>query len=154
MGMPFVEGTVSGGSDHRVPVCFLVDSGATYTLLPSDVWQVKVPSSCDLQPRPAPSTWRACTRRAHGHLHLGAENRQQHGHTRSFLHHGFRTLPLTENVGHRAAVYIETCSLSHGLRAGDAIVAATTAESNLTLCTSNAKHFRPIEGLSLRVFRP
>ena len=84
-----------------------------------------------------------------------AENRRQHEYTRNFLRDfGFRTLPLSENVGHRAAVYIETYALSHGLRVGDAIVAATAAESNLTLCTSNVKHFRPIEGLGLRAFRP
>ena len=84
-----------------------------------------------------------------------AANRQQHQHTKSFLKDfGFRVLPLSENVGHRAAVYIEAYSLAHGLRAGDAIVAATAAENNLTLCTSNEKHFRPIRDLKLRIFRP
>ena len=84
-----------------------------------------------------------------------ASNRQQHDYTRDFLRDlNFRTLPLSENIGHRAAVYIETYSLTHGLRVGDAIVAATAAESNLTLCTSNMKHFRPIEGLKLKAFRP
>lgn len=85
----------------------------------------------------------------------GAENKQHHEYTKSFLRDfGFRTLPLSEDVGHRAAVYIETYSLSHGLRAGDAIVAATAAENNLTLCTSNAKHFKPIRDLKLKVLRP
>lgn len=85
----------------------------------------------------------------------GAENKQQHAYTKSFLRDfGFRTLPLSEDVGHRAAVYIETYSLSHGLRAGDAIVAATAAENNLTLCTSNTKHFKPIGDLKLKVLRP
>jgi len=85
----------------------------------------------------------------------GAENRQQHEYTRSFLRDfGFRTLPLTENVGHRAAVSIEEYSLSHGLRAGDAIIAATAAESNLTLCTSDPKHYKPVRDLKLRILRP
>lgn len=85
----------------------------------------------------------------------GAENKQHHEYTKSFLRDfGFRTLPLSEDVGHRAAVYIETYSLSHGLRAGDAIIAATAAENNLTLCTSNAKHFKPIRDLKLKVLRP
>lgn len=84
-----------------------------------------------------------------------AENRQQHEKTRSFLKEfGFGTLPPSENIGHRAAVYIEEYGLSHGLRTGDAIVAATAAEHGLTLCTGNARHFTPIRDLKTRVFRP
>ena len=85
----------------------------------------------------------------------GARNKEQHEYTKSFLLDlGFRTLPLSENIGHRAAVYIETYSMSHGLRSGDAIVAATAAEHNLILCSSNLKHYRPIKGLKVRGFRP
>ncbi|MDD5704913.1 MAG: hypothetical protein PHR35_03250 [Kiritimatiellae bacterium] len=67
---------------------------------------------------------------------------------------GFSTLPLSENIGYRAAVYIEEYGLSHGLRAGGAIVAATAAEHSLVLCTSNAKHFGVIRDLETRVFKP
>lgn len=85
----------------------------------------------------------------------GAENRRQHEQTKSFLRDfGFSTLPLSENIGHRAAVYVEEYGLSHGLRAGDAIVAATAAEHGVILCTSNAKHFGPIKDLKTRIFRP
>jgi predicted nucleic acid-binding protein len=85
----------------------------------------------------------------------GAGNRRQHELTKAFLRDfGFSMLPLSENIGHRAAVYIEEYALSHGLRAGDAIVAATAAEHGLTLCTSNAKHFSPIRDLKTRIFRP
>lgn len=84
-----------------------------------------------------------------------AENKQQHECTKQFLKDfGFRTLPLSDNIGHRATVYIEEYSLSHGLRAGDAIIAATAAENNMALCSSNAKHFKPIRDLKLKVFRP
>lgn len=84
-----------------------------------------------------------------------AQNKQQHDTTKQFLKDfGFLTLPLTENIGHRAAVYIEEYSLSNGLRAGDALIAATAAENSLMLCSSNAKHFRPIKDLSLKVFHP
>jgi|GEM_PF-2261487 len=37
---------------------------------------------------------------------------------------------------------------------GDALIAATASEHDLTLCASNAKHFRPIRDLKLRVFKP
>lgn len=85
----------------------------------------------------------------------GAENRRQHEQTKSFLRDfGFSTLPLSENIGHRAAVYVEEYGLSHGLRAGDAIVAATATEHGVILCTSNAKHFSPIRDLKTRIFRP
>jgi hypothetical protein len=84
-----------------------------------------------------------------------AENKHQHAHTKSFLKtFGFQILPLTENIGHRAAVYIEEFSLSNGLRAGDAIVAATAAEHGVTLCTSNARHFRSIKDLKVKIFKP
>jgi predicted nucleic acid-binding protein len=66
----------------------------------------------------------------------------------------FAVLQFSENIGHRACVYVEQYCLSHGLRAGDAIVAATATENNLTLVTSNAKHFRPIRDLKLKVFKP
>ena len=85
----------------------------------------------------------------------GAENKQQHEYTKQFLKDfGFRTIPFSGNIGHRATVYIEEYSLSHGLRAGDALIAATAAENNLVLCSSNAKHFKPIRDLKLKVFNP
>lgn len=84
-----------------------------------------------------------------------AQNKKQHQQTKDFLKtFNFITLPLTENIGHRACVYIEEYALSTGLRAGDAIVAATAAENNLTLLTSNAKHFKSIKDLKLKIFRP
>ena len=85
----------------------------------------------------------------------GAENKQQHEYTKQFLKDfGFRTIPFSGNIGHRATVYIEEYSLSHGLRAGDALIAATAAESNMVLCSSNAKHFNPIKDLKLKMFHP
>ncbi len=85
----------------------------------------------------------------------GAREKRQHEYVLDFLsEYGFRILPLSENIGHRAAVYIEEYSLSHGLWAGDAIIAATATKNNLTLCTSNLRHYRPIKELKLRAFKP
>jgi len=39
MGVTYVEGTVRGIDSRQATVRFLVDSGATYTLLPHDIWQ-------------------------------------------------------------------------------------------------------------------
>jgi predicted nucleic acid-binding protein len=66
----------------------------------------------------------------------------------------FAALPLSENVGHRALVYIEEYGLSSGLRAADAIIAATAVEAAMPLITANAKHFRAIKDLDLVVFKP
>jgi predicted nucleic acid-binding protein len=85
----------------------------------------------------------------------GAKNKSQHTNTLGFLKDfDFKLLPLTENIGHRAAVYIEEYAISHGLRAGDAIIAATAIEHNLVLCSSNSKHFKAIKELKLKVFIP
>jgi clan AA aspartic protease len=39
MGVVFVEGTVTGPTGKKATLKFLVDSGATYTLLPNKVWR-------------------------------------------------------------------------------------------------------------------
>lgn len=66
----------------------------------------------------------------------------------------FELLPLTENIGHRASLYVERHSLSTGLGVVDALVAATAAENNLTLVTGNTKHYRAIADLEIKAFRP
>ena len=84
-----------------------------------------------------------------------ANNKKQHRIIKEFLKlYGFRVLPLTENIGHRASVYVEEYSLSSGLRAGDAIIAATATENNMILATGNGKHFKLIKDLTLKIFRP
>lgn len=83
-----------------------------------------------------------------------ARNKDEHKYAKDFLKEfDFEVLPLTQNIGHRAAIYIEEYSLSHGMRAGDAIIAATAVENGLSLCTSNQKHFKFINELTLRVFK-
>ncbi len=84
-----------------------------------------------------------------------AKNKNQHKQTKDFLtSFGFVVLPLTENIGHRASIYIEEYTLSSSLRSGDAIIAATAVENNMPLASSNAKHFKVIKELNLEVFRP
>ena len=84
-----------------------------------------------------------------------ARDKRQHAVIKRYLQDlSFSVLPLTENIGHRALVYVEEYGLSSGMRSGDAIVAATATENGLTLATGNARHFRPVKGLALRIFRP
>lgn len=93
----------------------------------------------------------------YSHLELlqNAKNKDQNRRINDFLTtFGFTILPLTENIGHRASIYIEEYTLSRGLRAGDAIIAATAVENNMTLASGNARHFRPIKELKLKIFKP
>ncbi len=84
-----------------------------------------------------------------------AKDKGQHKHVKDFLTtFGFTVLPLTENTGHRASIYIEEYTLASSLRSGDAVVAATAVENNLPLVSSNAKHFRMIKELQLKSFKP
>jgi predicted nucleic acid-binding protein len=66
----------------------------------------------------------------------------------------FSVLPLSENIGHRASIYMEEFGLSSGLRVADAIIAATAAENHLPLCTGDLRHSRAIRDLKISAFRP
>ncbi|MBN2106698.1 MAG: type II toxin-antitoxin system VapC family toxin [Deltaproteobacteria bacterium] len=83
------------------------------------------------------------------------QSKEQQRLAKDFLaEFNFTILPMTENIGHRASIYIEDYSLATGMRTGDAIVAATAMERNLELMTGNRKHFKSIPGLKLKLFRP
>ena len=85
----------------------------------------------------------------------GARDKREIKVIKSFLGDmGFGTLPLTENVGHRASIYMEEYGLSGGISMADALVAATAVEAHQTLVTANQRHYRPIKELDLLVFRP
>ncbi len=84
-----------------------------------------------------------------------AKNKTQHKYTKDFLtSFGFIVLPFTENIGHRASIYVEEYTLSSSLGTADAIIAATAVENNMTLASSNVKHFRVIKDLQLKPFKP
>ena len=84
-----------------------------------------------------------------------AKNKGQHVEILDFLKiFNFKVLPLSENIGHRASIYVEEYSLSHSVRAGDAIIAATAIEHGLELMSANRKHFKPIKELQFKHFKP
>jgi predicted nucleic acid-binding protein len=66
----------------------------------------------------------------------------------------FVVLPLTENLGYRATIYMEEYYLSNGIDVGDAYIAATAMEYNKPLITSNIKHYKMIPNLQLITFKP
>ncbi|MCG6868994.1 MAG: PIN domain-containing protein [Gammaproteobacteria bacterium] len=80
-----------------------------------------------------------------------ARNKSQQRIIRDFFYEvGIPILPFTPNIGHRAMAYVDTYALSFGLRAGDAIIAATAVENNLMLTPGNAKHFQHILGIAVQ----
>lgn len=84
-----------------------------------------------------------------------AKNKTQHEYVKDFISsYDFKVLPLTENIGHRALIYIEEYTLSSGLRSGDAVIAATAVENNMLLISSNIKHYKAIKDLKLKSFKP
>jgi len=66
----------------------------------------------------------------------------------------FAMLPLTENIGHRASIYMEEYGLSIAMSMADALIAATAIEANEPLITGNDKHYKAIKELDLKRFRP
>ena len=85
----------------------------------------------------------------------GARDRKEIRIIQSFLSDAvFRTLPLTENISHRALIYVEEYALASGMRPADALIAATAVENGIALVTGNQKHFKPIKDLILHVFKP
>lgn len=85
----------------------------------------------------------------------GALNKTDLRLTKAFLVDlGFHIVPLTENIGHRASIYLEEYVLKSNLGVPDALIAATAAENETVLCTGNAKDYRAIADIEIKVFHP
>ena len=85
----------------------------------------------------------------------GARNASESAKVKTFLAEGaFQVLPLTENIGHRALIYVEEYARSSGMRADDAIIAATAIENGFMLVSGNRKHYQPVRELLFKVFKP
>ena len=85
----------------------------------------------------------------------GAKNKAEQKTIRDFIYSfDISILPLSENIGHRALIYVEEYSLSSGMRSADALIAATAVECNVRLVSGNTKHFIAVKELQLKAFRP
>lgn len=83
-----------------------------------------------------------------------AKDKAQQKRTKDFIRDlQIHVLPLTQNIGHRASVYIDQYSLSQSLRAGDALIAATSVENGQTLCSANAKHYKFLPDLEFKALK-
>lgn len=85
----------------------------------------------------------------------GCRNKSEAHAIKAFLKNfEFSTIPLSENTGHRASIYVEEYALSHGIGVADALVAATAVEACEPLLSANTKHFKCVKELQLKPFRP
>lgn len=84
----------------------------------------------------------------------GAYNKQEVRIIKSSLKDlQFQTLAITENIGHRASIYMEEYGLQVAMSMADALLAATAVENDQLLLTGNSKHYRQIKELRLKTFR-
>ena len=85
----------------------------------------------------------------------GAKNKQEIKMIKNFIFDfNFRLISLTENIGHRAAIYMEEYSLRSGMCLADALIAATATENLITICTGNKKHYNLINDINIKLFKP
>ena len=83
----------------------------------------------------------------------GARDRTELAGIKSLLADtGFEMVPLSENIGHRASIYVEEYGLKGAMCMADALIAATAVERQLVLCTANRKHYRLVRDLEISVF--
>jgi predicted nucleic acid-binding protein len=85
----------------------------------------------------------------------GARNKNEIKVIRNFLKDAdFEIVPLSENIGHRASVYMEMFCLRVEMCLADALLAATAVENNLPLYTGNTKHYKLIQDMEIKPFLP
>ncbi|NLV44063.1 MAG: type II toxin-antitoxin system VapC family toxin [Candidatus Hydrogenedentes bacterium] len=85
----------------------------------------------------------------------GARNKRELQATQKALANlDFQILALSENIGHRASIYLEEYALKSNIGVPDALIAATAVENGQRLCTANAKDYRAITEMQLERFRP
>ncbi|RCX32242.1 hypothetical protein DFQ59_102604 [Thioalbus denitrificans] len=61
---------------------------------------------------------------------------------------------IDQAISARASFLVEQFSLNSSMQLADALIAATALEHGLDLLTANDKHYRFVDGLVIRRFRP
>ncbi len=82
-------------------------------------------------------------------LLVGVKNKQEMKAVSELITY-FRPIPVTEPITETSIGLIKTFILSHRMSIPDALIAATALVHNLTLITSNVKHFQMIPNLVVK----
>lgn len=67
---------------------------------------------------------------------------------------GITVMHIDTDISARALFYLQEYVLSHSMRMGDALIAATLVQSAETLLTANERRYRFIPGLECERFEP
>lgn len=66
----------------------------------------------------------------------------------------FKIYEIDNTISLQARKLVKQFALSHHIEMADALIAATALIYDEILCTSNAKHFLPIDGIKLEIYSP
>ena len=66
----------------------------------------------------------------------------------------FKIYEIDNTISSQARKFVKQFALSHSIEMADALIAATALIYDEILCTSNAKHFLPIDGIKLEIYSP
>jgi len=66
----------------------------------------------------------------------------------------FNIIEINSEISLFSRQLVKQYALSHSMEMGDAIIAATAIVGNNTICSSNLKHFRQIDNLDIKHFKP
>jgi len=65
-----------------------------------------------------------------------------------------KVIYISEEISALALFYVEAFFLSHSMQLADALIGATCSNHGLTLYTANDKHYKVINEIEIKVFRP
>jgi predicted nucleic acid-binding protein len=72
---------------------------------------------------------------------LWADARPNEHDTLNYLFRALTCIPIDEEVGRQAGIYLRQYRRSHGIEIADALIAATVAANRAQLWTRNRKHY-------------
>ena len=85
----------------------------------------------------------------------GMKDRNEYRRFQRQIHQwGISILHIDGEISARAMFYLQEYVLSHSMRMGDALIAATVVQSAETLLTANDRHYRFIPGIECERFEP
>ncbi len=117
------------------------------------VWYLRGNAKAGREIEEAPQIHLSCV--TYMELLQGVRNSRELAQLRETLEEkGAKMVYLDEATASQALLLMEQYCLSHSLKMGDALLAATALRHGWILCTANDKHYKMIQGLQMKKFRP